>query len=112
MTPVFRSPAAERDLEDIWLTIAADNPAAATRIVRAIGARIDRLSEYRGSGRAGLMFGQRREYWWRRSISFCSRRILITTKARSTGSKSCASSMAGALCRTFLVLSDRPSAAH
>jgi toxin ParE1/3/4 len=46
MTSVFRSPAAERDLQDIWLTIAADDPATATRIVRAIGARIDRLAEY------------------------------------------------------------------
>jgi toxin ParE1/3/4 len=46
MTAVFQSPAAERDLEDIWLTIAAVNPSAATRIVRAIGARIDRLAEY------------------------------------------------------------------
>jgi toxin ParE1/3/4 len=44
VTRVFRSPAAERDLEDIWLTIAADNPAAATRTVRAIGARIERLA--------------------------------------------------------------------
>ena len=26
MTRVFRSPAAERDMEEIWLTIAADNP--------------------------------------------------------------------------------------
>jgi toxin ParE1/3/4 len=46
VTRVFRSPAAERDLEDIWLTIAADNPTAATRMVRAIGARIDRLAEH------------------------------------------------------------------
>jgi toxin ParE1/3/4 len=46
VTPVSLSPAAERDLEDIWLTIAADNPAAATRMVRAIGARIDQLTMY------------------------------------------------------------------
>ena len=45
-TAVFQSPAAERDLQDIWLTIAADNPGGRTRIVRAIGARIDRLAEY------------------------------------------------------------------
>lgn len=43
MTRVFRSPAAERD---IWLTIAADNPLAATRVVRAIGARIDQLADH------------------------------------------------------------------
>jgi toxin ParE1/3/4 len=46
VTRVFRSPAAERDLEDIWLTIATDNPTAATRMVRALGARIDRLAEH------------------------------------------------------------------
>lgn len=37
---------AERDLEDIWLTIAANNPRAATRIVRAIGKKIDLLSDF------------------------------------------------------------------
>ncbi|VTZ21627.1 Plasmid stabilization protein [Methylocella tundrae] len=46
MTQVFRSPAAERDLEDIWLTIAADNPAAATRVVQAIGQKIGRLADH------------------------------------------------------------------
>jgi toxin ParE1/3/4 len=43
---VSQSPAAEQDLEDIWLTIAADNPHAATRVVRAIGARIDQLAHH------------------------------------------------------------------
>jgi toxin ParE1/3/4 len=33
-------------LEDIWLTIASDNPHAATRVVRAIGARINQLSDH------------------------------------------------------------------
>jgi len=37
---------AERDLEDIWLTIAANNPRAATRIVRAIGKKIDLLADF------------------------------------------------------------------
>ncbi len=46
MTRVDRSPAAERDLEDIWLAIAADNPSAATRVLRAIGARIDQLGHH------------------------------------------------------------------
>lgn len=31
MTRILRSPAAERDLEYVWLTIAADNPFAAAR---------------------------------------------------------------------------------
>ncbi len=46
MTRVSRSPAAEQDLEDIWLTIAADDPHAATGVVRAIGARIDQLAQH------------------------------------------------------------------
>jgi toxin ParE1/3/4 len=46
VTLVVRSPAAERDLEDIWLTIAADNPAVATRIVRALGVRINQLADH------------------------------------------------------------------
>lgn len=46
MIPVYRTRAAERDLEDIWLSIAEDNPVAATRMVRAIAARIDRLSRF------------------------------------------------------------------
>jgi len=31
VTRILRSPAAERDLEYVWLTIAADNPFAAAR---------------------------------------------------------------------------------
>lgn len=46
MTTVLRSPAAERDLEDIWLTIAVDNPAAATRMLRAIAAKIKQLADH------------------------------------------------------------------
>lgn len=46
MTRVAISPQAERDLEDIWLTIAADHPSAAIRIVRAIGAKIAVLAEH------------------------------------------------------------------
>ena len=46
MTRVVTSPVAERDLEDIWLTIAADDPSTAMRIVRAIGAKIDSLAEH------------------------------------------------------------------
>jgi toxin ParE1/3/4 len=51
VTRVVTSPAAERDLEDIWLRIAADNPPAATRIVRAIGTMIDRLADRPRLGR-------------------------------------------------------------
>jgi toxin ParE1/3/4 len=46
VTRVVISPAAERDLEHIWLTIAADNASTATRILRAIGAKIDRLADH------------------------------------------------------------------
>jgi toxin ParE1/3/4 len=37
---------AERDLEDIWLTIAPNNPRAATRLLRAIGRKIDLLADF------------------------------------------------------------------
>jgi toxin ParE1/3/4 len=37
---------AERDLEDIWLTLAPDNPRAATRLLRAIGRKIDLLADF------------------------------------------------------------------
>lgn len=50
MTLVLTSPAAERDLERIWLLIAADNPPAATRIVRAINARIANLAYHARMG--------------------------------------------------------------
>ncbi len=46
MIAILRSPAAERDLEDIWLTIAADSPAAATRTLQAIAAKIERLADH------------------------------------------------------------------
>ncbi|MFV3130552.1 type II toxin-antitoxin system RelE/ParE family toxin [Niveispirillum sp. KHB5.9] len=46
MIRVFRTHVAERDLEDIWLAIARDNPAAATRVIQAIGAQIERLSSF------------------------------------------------------------------
>jgi toxin ParE1/3/4 len=46
VTQVIILPAADRDLEDIWLTIAADDPPTATRIVRAIGAMIDGLAKH------------------------------------------------------------------
>jgi len=46
VTRVVISPAAESDLEDIWLTIAADDAPTATRIVRAIGAKIGGLAQH------------------------------------------------------------------
>jgi toxin ParE1/3/4 len=46
MIAVHVSSAAERDLEDIWLTIAVDAPSVATKIVQAIGARIELLAQH------------------------------------------------------------------
>jgi toxin ParE1/3/4 len=46
VTLVVVSPAAENDLEDIWAAIAAENPSAATRLLRNIGAQIDRLAKH------------------------------------------------------------------
>jgi toxin ParE1/3/4 len=46
MTDIVISPAAERDLEDIWLAIAKDNPRVANRILRTVGTRIATLADY------------------------------------------------------------------
>ena len=46
MTHIVVTARAERDLEDIWLTIAADSTRAATRVVRAIAARIETLAMF------------------------------------------------------------------
>ena len=45
MTRVVISPRADRDLEDIWFKIAAENPSIATRVVRAIAVKIDRWAD-------------------------------------------------------------------
>jgi len=46
VTDVVISPLAHRDLEDIWLTIAIDDPLAATRVVRSIGAKLALLADH------------------------------------------------------------------
>ena len=46
MTAVFRSRATKRDLEDIWLTIALDNPNAATRVAKRIGEHIAMMAKH------------------------------------------------------------------
>ncbi len=46
MIAILRSPAAERDLEDIWITIAADGPSGATRTLQAIAAKIEHLADH------------------------------------------------------------------
>lgn len=43
---IRRSPQAVRDLDDIWFTIALDDPAAATRTVERIAAATARLEAY------------------------------------------------------------------
>ena len=43
VTRIRISPVAERDLEDIWLRIAVESEVAATKILNAIGARVDKL---------------------------------------------------------------------
>lgn len=40
------TPQAEDDLEEIWLTIALDNPSAADKLLRRIGTKLDRLSQF------------------------------------------------------------------
>ena len=46
MTRIRTSPVAERDLEDIWLAIAAENQLAATKVLGAIGAKIAQLDRF------------------------------------------------------------------
>jgi toxin ParE1/3/4 len=45
------SPQADVELEEIWLSIAVDDPAAATRVVRELGAKIGLLAQYPRLGR-------------------------------------------------------------
>jgi toxin ParE1/3/4 len=47
----FRLPAAEDDLDGIWLHIAADSPQAADRLIDRIEAAEQRLLEFPGLGR-------------------------------------------------------------
>lgn len=48
---LLRTPAAERDLIDIWTYIATDNPGAADRLLDAIGDRIGQLLDQPRMGR-------------------------------------------------------------
>lgn len=50
MKRVFRSPAAEQDLIDIWCSIALDSPSAADRMIDRLTARIGQLSAFPESG--------------------------------------------------------------
>jgi toxin ParE1/3/4 len=45
------SPAADLDLEAIWASIAAENPDAATRVLRTIGTKIGLLATHPRLGR-------------------------------------------------------------
>ncbi|MCO6392743.1 type II toxin-antitoxin system RelE/ParE family toxin [Aliihoeflea aestuarii] len=49
---IVRTPAAETDLIDIWIYIAADNIPAADRLLDAIGNRIEQLKSHPFSGAA------------------------------------------------------------
>jgi toxin ParE1/3/4 len=49
---ISQSPAAKRDLDDIWYTIGIDNVAAADRVIDLIDARIQQLPEHPLSGPA------------------------------------------------------------
>ena len=49
--PVVFRPAAERDLDEIWLYIAFDNPAAADAVVDQIQKRTQQLSAFPQTGR-------------------------------------------------------------
>ncbi|WP_375382703.1 type II toxin-antitoxin system RelE/ParE family toxin [uncultured Sphingomonas sp.] len=49
---IRRLPRAIRDVDDIWLHIAADDPAAATRLVERLATGVARLSDFPESGPA------------------------------------------------------------
>ncbi len=49
---IRRLPRAIRDVDDIWLHIAADDPAAATRMVERLAAGVARLADFPESGPA------------------------------------------------------------
>lgn len=61
MTRIVVTARAERDLEYIWLTIAADSTRAATRVVRAAAARIETLTIFprMGPQRSDVRLGLR-----------------------------------------------------
>ena len=44
--PIYRTPAAEDDLVEIWRYVALDNAAAATRLLDQIAERIQQLSTF------------------------------------------------------------------
>lgn len=46
MLPIIRSTQSEEDLIAVWRYIAADNPAAATRLLERIDERIELLKEF------------------------------------------------------------------
>lgn len=54
---IRRLPRAIRDVDDIWLHIAADDPAAATRMVERLAAGVARLADFPESGRARAEIG-------------------------------------------------------
>ena len=49
---IRRLPQAIRDVDDIWLRIATDDPAAATRLVERLATGIARLADFPESGPA------------------------------------------------------------
>ena len=52
MRPIIRTARADEDLIDIWMSIAADDPSAADRVLEAIERRWLQLAQYPHSGMA------------------------------------------------------------
>jgi toxin ParE1/3/4 len=57
MLPIIRSAQSEHDLIAIWRYIAADNPAAATRLLERIDRRIESLARHPFLGELQPQFG-------------------------------------------------------
>jgi toxin ParE1/3/4 len=58
MLPIIRSSQSEQDLIAIWLYIAADNPTAATRLLKRIDRRIESLAQHPLLGEHQPEFGE------------------------------------------------------
>jgi toxin ParE1/3/4 len=55
---IRRLPQAVRDLDNIWDTVAADDPAAAMRLIERIAARTATLADFPASGRERPEIGE------------------------------------------------------
>ena len=78
MARVSRTPAAKRDVAEIWSYIARDNEPAATRLIGEFDQALELLARFPGAGRS-------REEWQPNLRSFLVRDYLLFYRRVSTG---------------------------